>query len=62
MNIAAAVVPVGVCTDDCLMTGKVFLAEFLTKALRQIYVQSVVGSILGIETDNIVMTFDILPF
>lgn len=44
------------------MTGKVFLAEFLTKALRQIYVQSVVGSILGIETDNIVMAFDILPF
>lgn len=62
MNIAAAVVPVGMCTDDCLMTGKVFLAEFLTKALRQIYVQSVVGNILGIETDNIVMAFDILPF
>ena len=62
MNIAAAVVSVGVSTDDGLMTGKVFLAEFFAKALCQIYVQSVVGYILGIEADNIVMTFNIFPF
>lgn len=62
MNIAAAVVTVGMGTDNSLMTGKVFLAEFLTKALRQIYGQSVVGNILGIEADDIVMTFDIFPF
>ena len=49
-------------TDDCLMTGKVFFTEFLAKALCQIYVQSVVGNILGIEADDIVMTFDIFPF
>ena len=62
MNIAAAVVPVGVCTDDGLMTGKVFLAEFLSKTLCQIYGQSVIGNILGIKADDIVMTFDIFPF
>ena len=62
MNIAAAVVSVGVRTDDGLMTGKVFLAEFFSKALRQIYVQSVVGNILGIKRNDIVMTFDIFPF
>ena len=62
MNIAAAVVTVWVSTDNCLMTRKVFLAEFLAHALCQIYVQSVVGYILGIEADNIVMAFDIFPF
>ena len=62
MNIAATVVSVGMCTDDCLMTGKVFLAEFLTKALCQIYVQSVVWHIFGIETEDIVMAFDIFLF
>ena len=62
MNIAAAVVSVGVCTDDCLMSGKVFLAEFLTKALSQIYSQSMVGNILGVKRNDIVMTFDIFPF
>ena len=59
MNIAAAVVTVGMCADDCLMTRKVFFAEFLAKALRQIYVQSMIGNILGIKADNIVMAFDI---
>ena len=62
MNIAATVVSVGVCTDDGLMTGKVFFAKFLAKALCQIYVQSVVGYILGIEADDIVVAFNILPF
>jgi len=62
MNIAAAVVSVGVCTDDGLMTGKVFLAEFLAKALCQIYGQSVVGNIFRVKRNDIVMTFDIFPF
>ena len=44
------------------MSGKVFFAEFFTKALRQIYVQSMIGNILGIEADDIVMAFDIFPF
>ena len=62
MNIAAAVVSIGVCTDNSLMTGKVFLAEFLAKALCHVYVQSVVGYILGVEADDIVMAFDVFPF
>ena len=47
MNIAAAVVTVGMGTDNSLMTGKVFLAEFLTKALRQIYGNPWSGTSLG---------------
>lgn len=62
MNIAAAVVTVGMGTDDCLMSGKVFLAKFLTKALSQIYSQSMVGNIFRVKRNNIVMTFDIFPF
>ena len=61
-DLLAAVVSVGMCTDDGLMTWKVFLAEFLAKALCQIYVQSVVGYILGIKADDIVMAFDIFSF
>ena len=62
MNIAATVVSVWVSTDNCLMTRKVFLAEFLAHALCQIYVQSMIRNILWIEADDIVMTFDIFPF
>ena len=62
MNIAAAAMSVGMSTDDCLMTGKVFLVEFLSKDLSRVHIQSVVWNILGIEADDIVMAFDIFPF
>ena len=52
MNIAAAVVSTGMGADDCLMTGKVFLAEFLSEALCQIYSQSMVGNILGVKRND----------
>ena len=61
MNIATAVVSVGMGADDGLMTRKVFLAEFLSKTLRQIYGQSVVGNIFRVKRNDIVMTFDIFP-
>ena len=62
MNIAASVVSVRMGADNCLMSGKVFFAEFFTKALRHIYVQSMIGNILGIEADDIVMAFNIFSF
>ena len=62
MNIAAAVVSVGMCADDCLMTGKMISAKFLAQLLCSVNGQSVVGNILGIEADDIVVTFDIFPF
>lgn len=62
MNIAAAVVSVGVSANNGLMTQKVFLAEFLSKALRQIYGQSVVGNIFWVKRNDLVVTFDIFPF
>ena len=62
MNIAAAVVSVGMCADDCLMTGKMISAKFLAQLLCSVNGQSVVGNILGIEANDIVVTFDIFPF
>ena len=62
VNVTAAVVPVGVGADDCLMTGKVFFTEIFAKCLCHIYGQAVVGYVLWVKADDVVMAFDILPF
>ena len=62
MNVTAVVVSVRVGADDGLMTGEMLQTELLSKLLRPVNGQSMIRAISGIEADDIVVAFYILPF
>ena len=60
MNVAAAIVPVHVRTDQCLMSRKVGFCVFQSKLLSPFSRQTTLVFISRIKTDNIVVRFDFI--
>ena len=61
MDVAAAVVAVGMGANNRLMPGKMIDAESLTQLLRRVYRQAVIVRVLGIKAYDVVMAFHVLP-
>ncbi len=60
MNVAAAIVPVHVRTDQCLMPRKVGFCIFQPDGLRPLSRQTALAFICWIKADNVVVAFDFI--
>ena len=62
MDVAAFVMAIRMGTDKRLVSGKIFSCVFKSQLLRLFPGQSVFCHIFGIEADNVMMGFDLVPF
>ena len=61
MDIARAVVTVGVSADDCLMLCEMFAAKLLAESLGSVNRQAVLNSIARIKADYVMVAFNVAP-
>ena len=60
MNVAAAIMPVHVRTDQCLMSRKIRFCIFQSKLLRPFSRQTIFCTIPWIKADNVMVAFDFI--
>ena len=60
MNVAAAIVPIHVRTDQCLMSRKVGFCVFQSKLLRPFPRQTIFCAVPWIKADDVMVAFDFI--
>ena len=60
MNVAAAIVPIHVRTDQCLMSRKVGFCVFQSKLLRPFTRQTIFCAVPWIKADDVMVAFDFI--